>query len=117
MLLAAGEGERIGRGPKAFLDVGEKTVLELALNAAAACPEITGLVVAVPLGFEDRARAMAPPDKDVTILSGGRSRQESVLLALEVIPASVEVVVCHDAARPFAAPELFSAVIAALAEA
>ncbi|MCA1833176.1 MAG: 2-C-methyl-D-erythritol 4-phosphate cytidylyltransferase [Actinomycetota bacterium] len=117
IVLAAGEGERIGQGPKAFLEIGGRTILEIAMQAAAACPEVSSLVVAVPEGFEARAAGMAPGPKEVRVIAGGRSRQESVLVALQEIPPTVEVVVCHDAARPFAAPELFSSVIAGLAEA
>jgi len=51
------------------------------------------------------------------VIAGGRTRQESVRLALASVPMDAPVIVCHDAARPFAAPELFSAVIAALADA
>jgi 2-C-methyl-D-erythritol 4-phosphate cytidylyltransferase len=116
IVLAAGEGERIGRGPKAFLELSGRPILAIAAEAAAACPEIDGLVVAVPSGFEDRAAAMVPASKPASVMTGGRSRQDSVRMALERVPEDVAVVVCHDAARPFAAPELFTSVIAALSE-
>src|SRR5207245_3643058 len=48
--------------------------------------------------------------------AGGPGRQESVRLSLEAVPEETLVIVCHDAARPFAAPELFTAVIDALAD-
>jgi 2-C-methyl-D-erythritol 4-phosphate cytidylyltransferase len=50
------------------------------------------------------------------MVTGGSSRQESVRLGVAAVPPEVDTIVCHDAARPFAAPELFSAVIAALKE-
>src|SRR5206468_96703 len=91
--------------------------LSMALAAAAACPEIDELVVAVPAGFEERTRAVAAPATPCRVVLGGRTRQESVRLALDAVAPDRAVVVCHDAARPFAAPELFSAVIGALADA
>src|SRR5206468_13056032 len=62
-------------------------------------------------------RRVASLSKPCRVVLGGGSRQESVRLALEAVEPDRSVVVCHDAARPFAAPELFSAVIAALANA
>src|SRR5919108_276893 len=47
LVLAAGEGERIGLGPKAFLSVGGRCILDLAAQAAAACPMVESLVVAL----------------------------------------------------------------------
>jgi len=117
VLLAAGEGERIGRGPKAFLEIAGRPILSVAAEAAAACPEVDGLVVAVPPGSEDRAAAMLPAAKPAAVIAGGRGRQESVRLSLDAVPADAPVIVCHDSARPFAAPELFTSVIEALADA
>jgi 2-C-methyl-D-erythritol 4-phosphate cytidylyltransferase len=119
IVLAAGEGERLGRGPKAFLDVGGRSILSMAVGAAAACPEVDELVIAAPAGFlEHVARSIVPAvSKPCRAVLGGRNRQESVLLALQTVAPDRPVIVCHDAARPFAAPELFSAVIAALADA
>jgi 2-C-methyl-D-erythritol 4-phosphate cytidylyltransferase len=50
------------------------------------------------------------------VVAGGSTRQGSVAKALESIGADVDVIVVHDAARPFAAPELFTAVVSALGE-
>ena len=115
ILLAAGGGARLGRGPKAFLEIGGRSILSIAAGAAAACRDVEELVIVVPSGSEERtARQMAAVSKPWRGVGGGRSRQESVRLALEAIPLERPVIVCHDAARPFAAPELFSAVVAAV---
>jgi 2-C-methyl-D-erythritol 4-phosphate cytidylyltransferase len=52
----------------------------------------------------------------VTVVTGGETRQASVMAALEVVPATVSVVAIHDAARPFAPPDLFTAVIDAVTD-
>jgi 2-C-methyl-D-erythritol 4-phosphate cytidylyltransferase / 2-C-methyl-D-erythritol 2,4-cyclodiphosphate synthase len=75
-------------------------------------------VVVVPDGAVDRARALlgaadAPVDM---VVAGGASRQESVARGLAVVAADARLVICHDAARPFASPELFDRVVAALSE-
>ena len=117
VVLAAGEGKRIGLGPKAFLSIGGRCILDLAAQGAAACPEIEALVIAVREGFEEQAGKVVEVSVPMTIVSGGTTRQESVRLALEAIDADVERVVCHDAARPFARAALFSSVLGALDEA
>ena len=116
LLLAAGEGARIGRGAKAFLPLRGRAIVAVAAENAAQCPEVGALVVAVPRGFEDEARRSVDVAKPVTIVTGGSRRQDSVRLALDAVPPEFDVAVCHDAARPFAGPELFTSVIAGLSE-
>ncbi|MEX1046010.1 MAG: 2-C-methyl-D-erythritol 4-phosphate cytidylyltransferase [Actinomycetota bacterium] len=118
IILAAGSGERMGRGEaKAFIPISGKAMLSLAVAGAVASRDVASLVIAVPKGTEDRASALLGTDRPVTFIPGGRTRQESVALALEAIPVDSHVVVCHDAARPFASPALFSRVIESLDEA
>jgi 2-C-methyl-D-erythritol 4-phosphate cytidylyltransferase len=52
---------------------------------------------------------------EVSVVPGGATRQESVRLAVAALPASVEVVLVHDAARPLVPVELVDAVVAAIA--
>jgi 2-C-methyl-D-erythritol 4-phosphate cytidylyltransferase len=60
------------------------------------------VVVAVPPGHEGEGR-----------VTGGASRSESVLRALDAAPEA-EIVVVHDAARPFVTAELVRACLEAL---
>jgi 2-C-methyl-D-erythritol 4-phosphate cytidylyltransferase len=118
ILLAAGTGERLGgSAPKAFVGVAGRPILAHAARAALACPEISAIVVAVPTGLEDLAHAMVEGIGTHSVVAGGESRQASVRAALAVIPEDVAAIVCHDAARPFAGPRLFSAVLGALSDA
>ena len=48
------------------------------------------------------------------VVTGGSTRQRSVAAALDAVGGHVEVVVVHDAARPFATPALFEAVVRAV---
>jgi 2-C-methyl-D-erythritol 4-phosphate cytidylyltransferase len=118
IVLAAGSGTRLGVvEPKAFLPVGGGLMLVLSSAAAAASVSIDGIVVAVPAGFEERATtALADLDKPVIVVVGAGTRQASVRIALEAVPEGIEVVAVHDAARPFARPELFTSVVAAVVE-
>jgi 2-C-methyl-D-erythritol 4-phosphate cytidylyltransferase len=115
ILLAAGAGRRLGGPePKALLPIGGRPVLAVAA-AAAAASGVGGLVVTFPAGWEGRARAcVVDLDVDVRLVVGGDTRQASVRAALETVPASVAIVAIHDAARPFASPDLFRRVLRAV---
>lgn len=118
VLLAAGVGRRLGADePKAFLWIGGRPLVALSAAAAAAASSIGSLVVTVPEGMEDRAaELLSDIEVPVRVVTGGPSRHESVALALAAVPEGVAVVVCHDAARPFASPDLFDAVVEAIDE-
>jgi 2-C-methyl-D-erythritol 4-phosphate cytidylyltransferase len=117
IVLAAGSGERLGGSrPKALLPLGETPMLVLAVRAALASRSVNSVVVAVPSSSRDLAHAMIEPLGPHAVVDGGPTRGGSVRAALDVIPADVPVVVCHDAARPFASPGLFDAVVRGLEE-
>jgi 2-C-methyl-D-erythritol 4-phosphate cytidylyltransferase len=113
VLVAAGTGKRLGaEEPKAFLPIGDRPILGVAATAAAALPDEAGLVVAVPEGWEERALACVEPvAPGAVFVTGGPTRQGSVRAGLAAVPDGVAIVVVHDAARPFASPALFGAVI------
>jgi 2-C-methyl-D-erythritol 4-phosphate cytidylyltransferase/2-C-methyl-D-erythritol 2,4-cyclodiphosphate synthase len=117
IVLAAGAGRRLGApDPKAFVTIGDRPVLAVAAAAAAASPEVVTLVVTAPPGLEERAAdCLSSLGKPYVVVTGGHTRQESVRAALAALPDDVDIVAVHDAARPFAPPDLFSAVIAAVA--
>ena len=118
IVLAAGAGRRVGADePKAFLSIGGRPMLAVAAAAAAASGAVDELIVTAPEGFEDRARScvdgLAIP---CTVVPGGRSRQASVRAAFDVLSEGVELVAVHDAARPFAPPDLFASVLEAIGD-
>ena len=104
IVVAAGSGSRFG-GPKQFAELGGRRVVDWALVASRSVAD--GVVLVVPAAhLEDEA-----PAADV-VVAGGATRSESVRAGLGAVPAGADVVVVHDAARPFAAPALFAAVVA-----
>jgi 2-C-methyl-D-erythritol 4-phosphate cytidylyltransferase len=106
--------------PKAFVRLGGKPLLHYSLRAIAALESIGEAVVTVPAGMEREARAevaRAGLEIPVKLVAGGAERQESVRIALGLTSAESEVVVVHDAARPFATPALFVACIDATRQA
>lgn len=114
-MLGAGAGRRIGADePKAFLTIGGRTILSVAVAAAAASPAVTEIVVTCPEGFEERASSLlAELEVPVRVLEGGPTRQASVRRAMDLVPGEVEAIAVHDAARPFAPPDLFTATLEA----
>jgi len=118
VVLAAGVGRRLGAEvPKAFLPVGDRPILSLAAGAAAASPAISALVITAPPGYEQDARAcvegLSVPS---VVVTGGRTRQASVRAAIGALDDDVEILAIHDAARPFASPDLFTTVVRAVAD-
>lgn len=78
------------------------------------------VVVAPPDGVAE-VRALLdshglPEAKDIKVVAGGESRQESVRLGLAALPDEVEVVLVHDAARPLVPVDMVDAVAAAVRE-
>jgi len=118
ILLGAGAGRRLGAAePKALLSIAGRPMLGVAAAAAAASPLVGGLVVTFPPGWEGRARACVEDlGVPVDLVEGGDSRQASVGAALAKVPGQVGIVAVHDAARPFASPELFAEVIQAVSD-
>ncbi len=116
IVLGAGAGVRLGaEEPKAFLPIGGRPILAVATAAAAASRSIDSIVIAVPAGYEDRARSCVHGlGVPVSLVIGGATRRASVGAALSALPPEAPVVAVHDAARPFAPPELFDAVVGAV---
>ncbi len=118
LIVAAGRGSRFGGAlPKQYARLRGRTVLGRTLEAFAAHGRVTA--VQVVIHADDRAAYEAavagigaaklrPP------VTGGATRQASVLKGLQALEgAGFEVVLIHDAARPFVRPGLVDAAIAA----
>jgi len=109
VVVAGGSGIRFG-GPKQFALLGGRPVVTWAVDACrSACD---GVVLVVPAGELDDGRSFGAD----LVVAGGSTRSASVRHGLAAVPAEAGVVVVHDAARPLAPPDLFRAVLAALAD-
>jgi len=103
LLVAAGRGERLGaEGPKAFVMVAGRPMLEWSLDALRAAPSVERVVVAVPPGVRFPGA-----------VAGGESRSQSVRNALAAA-GEADVVVVHDAARPLVDAGLVERCVCAL---
>ena len=115
VIVAAGSGKRLGRRePKAFVTLGGRTLLSWSLATVARVSEIGEVVIAVPEGMEAAARREASAlSIPVKTTQGGVERQDSVRIALAITSSQSELVIVHDAARPFATAEMFEACLQA----
>jgi 2-C-methyl-D-erythritol 4-phosphate cytidylyltransferase len=79
------------------------------LAALEASERVQAAVIAAPPGFEAEVTAIAAevaPGLPTTVATGGATRSESVVSAIEALDEVSELVI-HDAARPLTAPALF----------
>ena len=120
IIAAAGESRRLGAAlPKQLLEIGGRTILERSVAAFAGHDRVNEVIVVLPASL-----AAAPPEwltasrpaPGVRIVAGGERRQDSVANAFDRVPAHSDVVLVHDAARPFVSTELISRAIDAAAE-
>lgn len=92
-------------------------MLYYSLAAVARVAGITEIIVTVPAGMEQAARACAvsadAAHLPIKITPGGAERQDSVRIALALVSAESDLVIVHDAARPLAPADLFAACLAA----
>ena len=93
IVVAAGGGARFGAA-KQFARLGDVSVLDRAVGVAR--ESCDGVVVVLPAGRDWAAPA------GVRVAIGGATRSASVRAGLACVPADVDVVVVHDAARPLA---------------
>jgi 2-C-methyl-D-erythritol 4-phosphate cytidylyltransferase len=109
VIAAAGSGQRLGAGgPKAFVALAGRPMLEWSLDAFREAATIGEVVVAAPPGQEDRVA-----EQGVVAVAGGEHRSESVANALALCAG--DIIVVHDAARPLVSPALIDAVVSELA--
>jgi 2-C-methyl-D-erythritol 4-phosphate cytidylyltransferase len=109
---AAGAGKRLGQGPKGLLALGGRPLYTWSAGAFLASPLIGQVVIVVAPGdVRTVAAACARRFKDarLRVVAGGAERQDSVRLGLEAVDAHFEVVLVHDAARPFLKQSLIRA--------
>ncbi|HEY5942569.1 MAG TPA: 2-C-methyl-D-erythritol 4-phosphate cytidylyltransferase [Solirubrobacterales bacterium] len=107
-MAAAGSGERLGAGgPKAFVQVAGRPMVEWSIDAFRASGSVCSIVVAAPPGHDAELAG-----DDLTVVAGGATRAQSVANSLEAV--ETECVAIHDAARPLLTPELVEALAAAL---
>lgn len=115
IVAAGGRGLRVGAAvPKQLLRVGGRVLLERTVAALLAHPAVDAVVVALPVEvMADPPAYLRVSTKSIRLVAGGARRQDSVANAFAVVDLDADVVLIHDAARPFVSPGLITRTIEA----
>ena len=115
VVVAAGQGLRAGGEiPKQFRRIAGETLLERALSAFAEAPDVTFVQPVIRPDDVDLVRRLTSGMNVLEPVAGGATRQASVRAGLEALVACTpDIVLVHDAARPFASASLITRAIAA----
>jgi len=115
VVVAAGQGLRAGGDlPKQFRRIAGHTLLEHALSAFVGAPKVTLIQPVIRQDDLSLASTLIGSMDVLTPVSGGTTRQASVRAGLEALaPRRPDIVLVHDAARPFASASLIARAIEA----
>ncbi|GLS18795.1 bifunctional enzyme IspD/IspF [Labrys miyagiensis] len=116
LIVAAGRGSRVGGSlPKQYRQLGGQSVLARTLALFERHPDIDSITTVIGPGDETLFQASAEGiSKLAGFVTGGNTRQASCLAGLKALRAEKpDIVLLHDAARPFATPDLITRAIEA----
>jgi 2-C-methyl-D-erythritol 4-phosphate cytidylyltransferase len=113
---AGGFGKRMqGRLSKQYLPVNGKPILAHTLNVFQLSPDIDDIILVTPEEDVPAVKQIVVDSWKMTkvrrVLAGGKQRQDSVRNGLAVIGDGVDVVLIHDAVRPFISGDLIRRVV------
>jgi 2-C-methyl-D-erythritol 4-phosphate cytidylyltransferase/2-C-methyl-D-erythritol 2,4-cyclodiphosphate synthase len=98
-----------GNAPKQFLPLGGRPILDRTIASIAASPRIDGIVLVLPTMLSGDAKAAyRGRPKVLDVVDGGAERQDSVRNALAAVTGEAEVILVHDAVRPFVSADLLA---------
>jgi 2-C-methyl-D-erythritol 4-phosphate cytidylyltransferase len=113
---AAGLGTRMGADtPKQFLELDGMPLIIFTLRRLAACSAITEFFIstrAEDIVFLQDKVGKSGLGRPARVVHGGDTRQQSVANALAQVDPTTEIVLVHDAVRPFITPAQLDRVIA-----
>ncbi|MDD5428506.1 MAG: 2-C-methyl-D-erythritol 4-phosphate cytidylyltransferase [Candidatus Omnitrophica bacterium] len=102
---SAGYGRRLGaKRKKPFVDLGGKPLVSYALKTLDGCKAVDGIMIAAERSRIKRLKNIVKRfkiRKIIDVIEGGATRFESVRNCVKKISPSFDIVIIHDAARPF----------------
>ena len=106
IIAAGGQGTRVGsKGPKQLLMLGGRTMLQRSVDVFDRCARIDAIVLVVPANIVGMPALVSTDQTPIQVVEGGTRRQDSVARGFDAAGSS-EMLVVHDAARPFCSSEL-----------
>lgn len=117
---AAGDGKRFdGATSKLFALLGDRPILAWTLQAFERSSEVDEVMIAIRPEDQEQVSQLVSKSgfrKVTQMISGGRTRQESVSHAIFHLKDAPEIVVIHDAARPLVRSEMIDRAVAGARE-
>ncbi len=103
IVVAAGRGQRLNsKVPKALVLLKGKPLIAYCLKVFEDHPGIDGVVIVGVGGFLSQFIRLTRPFKKVrAVMAGGLKRSDSVKCGLRALSQDTDIVLVHDAARPF----------------
>lgn len=119
VIAAGGRGKRLGgKTPKQFILLGGIPILQYSVEVFCSIRSVDEIVVVSAAEYIGRVERLLGPigcRKILTIVPGGKERQDSVWNGMNAFVSRPEVVLVHDAARPFISRDTVNEVIASAA--
>jgi len=116
IVTAAGSGSRFGGQNKCLATLDGTTVLQKSLDAFLGVDWTRIIVTTSESSLDAYREVLTGYPETVRVVVGGKTRFESVKLAIEACGETTGTVLVHDAARPFVSKALIERVLAASSE-
>ena len=118
IIVAGGRGTRLGGGVhKQLRMIGGRTLLEWSVEPFDQSDRIDEIIVVLPAEFiESPPESLRRLQTPIRLVPGGHRRQDSVAAGQEVLAPASDIVVVHDAARPFCTMDLIARTVDAASE-
>lgn len=121
VVVAAGKGERMGVSlPKPFLPIAGTPLFIHTIRSLSKSSLVKRIVLVIAADRESLCQELleqyGPIPVPLSLAHGGVERQDSVRLGLAALDVDCDIVVIHDAARPFITAQIIDRSIAAAAE-
>ena len=112
LILSGGEGKRFDKSkPKQFFKINDQTILEITVEKFIKSSLFNNVIVVCPLKHKSETQRLLKKFK-VTIVTGGETRQKSVLNGLEKSKKyKSENIIVHDVVRPFFSKKLLNDIL------
>lgn len=112
VIVAAGKGKRMGTEiSKQFLPLGGKEILAHAVQKFEKAKNIRDIILVTGADSLQDVQEMAQEygwEKIVSIVAGGKERQDSVWNGLQQVAADTEIILIHDGVRPFVTEDILN---------
>ena len=119
LIAAGGMGRRLGgRVPKQLITLGGRSIVDRSLEPFLSSEDVDEIVLVMPAELVSEApEGLRSTAKRHRVVPGGVRRQDSVARGFEAVSREANVIVIHDAARPFVTHELIRRTVDAAVEA